>query len=97
MSKTNWSPTRRDALKSLGLAAGVTALPFGSKRAWAQSGGRVVVGTWGGDYARLLAKNVEDPLLKPKGYEVLQARSPSGACRVARATSRASPPPTCTK
>ena len=35
-------------------------------------GGRVVVGTWGGDYARLLAKNIEDPLLKPKGFEVAQ-------------------------
>jgi putative spermidine/putrescine transport system substrate-binding protein len=31
-----------------------------------------VVGTWGGDYARLLAKNIEDPLLKPKGFEVAQ-------------------------
>ena len=31
-----------------------------------------MVGTWGGDYARLLAKNIEDPLLKPKGYEVAQ-------------------------
>jgi putative spermidine/putrescine transport system substrate-binding protein len=32
----------------------------------------VVVGTWGGDYARLLTKNVEDPILKPKGFEVAQ-------------------------
>ena len=31
-----------------------------------------MVGTWGGDYARLLAKNVEDPILKPKGFEVAQ-------------------------
>src|SRR5476651_2506931 len=35
-------------------------------------GGRVVVGTWGGDYARLLTKNIEDPLLKPNGYDVVQ-------------------------
>src|SRR5690242_6988121 len=35
-------------------------------------GGRVVIGTWGGDYARLLTKNIEDPLLKPKGWDVAQ-------------------------
>src|ERR1043166_158917 len=59
--------SRRDAL-SLGL--GAIAMPaIGTARA---EGGRVVVGTWGGDYARLLTKNVEDPLLKPKGYEVAQ-------------------------
>jgi putative spermidine/putrescine transport system substrate-binding protein len=62
--------SRRDTLK-LGLA-GAAALPFGAGPAQAQGGGRVVVGTWGGDYARLLAKNIEDPLLKPKGYEVVQ-------------------------
>ena len=61
--------SRRDTLK-LGLA-GAAALPFGAGGARAE-GGRVVVGTWGGDYARLLAKNIEDPLLKPKGYEVVQ-------------------------
>jgi putative spermidine/putrescine transport system substrate-binding protein len=61
--------TRRRAL-SLGL--GAVALPaFIGDRAQAQ-GGRVVVGTWGGDYARLLSKNIEDPLLKPKGFEVAQ-------------------------
>ena len=37
--------------------------------------GRIVVGTWGGDYARLLAKNIEDPLLKPKGFEIAQAQA----------------------
>jgi putative spermidine/putrescine transport system substrate-binding protein len=63
--------TRRDALKGLGLAAGAAVLPVGHP-ARAQAGGRIVVGTWGGDYARLLAKNVEDPLLKPKGFEIAQ-------------------------
>ena len=38
---------------------------------WAQSGGRVVVGTWGGDYSKLLAKNIDTPLLVPKKYEVV--------------------------
>ena len=63
--------SRRDTLKAFGLAAGAAALPFCAEQARAQAG-RVVVGTWGGDYARLLAKNIEDPLLKPKGYDVVQ-------------------------
>ncbi len=64
---------RRDTLKGLGLAAGAAALPAGlAAPARAQAGGRVVVGTWGGDYAKLLTKNVEEPFLKPKGFEVVQ-------------------------
>ena len=65
---SKWKLSRRDALKGLG----TVALPaFAGSPARAQ-GGRVVVGTWGGDYARLLTKNIEDPLLKPKGFEVAQ-------------------------
>ena len=59
-------------LKGVAAAAALrgraSALPAGP----AQSGGRVVVGTWGGDYARLLTKNIEEPILKPKGIEVVQ-------------------------
>ena len=29
----------------------------------AQAKGKIVIGTWGGDYARLLTKNIEQPLL----------------------------------
>ncbi|WP_332685885.1 extracellular solute-binding protein [Bosea sp. (in: a-proteobacteria)] len=64
---------RRDILK--GLAAGTAAaalMPALGGSALAQAGGKVVVGTWGGDYARLLTKNIEEPLLKPKGIEILQ-------------------------
>ena len=60
---------RRDLLKGVGAAALATATGM---PAFAQSGGRVVVGTWGGDYARLLTKNIEDPILKPTGLEVVQ-------------------------
>ncbi len=64
---------RRDALKGLALGAGAVALAPGlSGPAQAQAGGKVVVGTWGGDYARLLTKNIEDPILKAKGLEVVQ-------------------------
>jgi putative spermidine/putrescine transport system substrate-binding protein len=31
-----------------------------------------VVGTWGGDYARLLRDNIDDPILKPSGVNVIQ-------------------------
>ena len=65
---------RRDAAQDAGAGrrrrgAGSPASPG---PAFAQSGGKVVVGTWGGDYARLLTKNIEEPILKPKGIEVVQ-------------------------
>ena len=73
MSKSTNGIDRRTTLKGLGLAAAGALLPaVGSSEATAQAAGRVVVGTWGGDYARLLSKNVEEPFLKPKGFEVVQ-------------------------
>ena len=39
----------------------------------AQDNKRVIVGTWGGDYSRLLTKNIETPLLAPKGWECVHA------------------------
>src|SRR3954451_3480283 len=54
-----------------GVGLGAFTAPAILRNAYAE-GGRVVVGTWGGDYARLPAKNVEHPILKPKGYEVAQ-------------------------
>jgi putative spermidine/putrescine transport system substrate-binding protein len=33
---------------------------------------RCVVGTWGGDYARLLRENIDDPIVRPEGIEVVQ-------------------------
>ena len=38
----------------------------------ARAAERCVVGTWGGDYARLLRENIDDPILKPEGVEVVQ-------------------------
>src|SRR5215831_17093552 len=55
---------RRSAL------AGATALA--AFPASAQDNKRIVVGTWGGDYSRLLAKNIETPLLAPKGWDVVK-------------------------
>jgi len=58
---------RRTALGSAAAFAAGAALP-----AHAQDNKRIVVGTWGGDYSRLLAKNIETPLLAPKGWEVVK-------------------------
>lgn len=63
--------SRRHLLQGAGAAAGAAALGLPAN-ARAQAGGRVVMGTWGGDYARLLKKNIEDPLLVPKGFECIQ-------------------------
>lgn len=38
----------------------------------ALAAGRCVVGTWGGDYAKLLRENIDDPILKPEGITVIQ-------------------------
>jgi len=62
--------TRRRLLKATGALAGASALG-GLSPVWAQSGGRIVVGTWCGDYSKLLAKNIDTPLLVPKKYEVV--------------------------
>jgi putative spermidine/putrescine transport system substrate-binding protein len=67
MSK-HFTLDRRAVLGGAAALAAAPALP-----AWAQDNKRVVVGTWGGDYSRLLEKNIETPLLKPKGWDVVKA------------------------
>lgn len=60
-------------LKRRALLGGAAALAFGAPYiARAQDNKRIVVGTWGGDYSRLLAKNIETPLLVPKGWDVIK-------------------------
>src|SRR3954469_11637127 len=56
--------TRRAAL------AGAAALPFAGRVARAEE--EVIVETWGGDYANLLRDNIDDPILKPQGINVVQ-------------------------
>src|SRR4029077_3516838 len=62
--------TRRRLMKAAGALAGVAAVG-GWSPARAQAGGRVVLGTWGGDYSKLLSKNIDTPLMVPKKYEVV--------------------------
>ena len=61
--------TRREVLLGAAALAGAAGLP---PTASAQQKGRIVVGTWGGDYARLLHKDIEVPILIKDGWEVVQ-------------------------
>ena len=69
MTKTKWNIGRRGVLGGLASGAAMMAAPNVLR---AQTAGTVVVGTWGGDYARLLNKNVEEPFLISEGWEVIQ-------------------------
>jgi len=73
MNETTSTPglSRRRLLQGAAAVAAGAALA-GPGTALAQPKGRIVVGTWGGDYARLLRKNIEQPLLIDKGWEVIQ-------------------------
>src|SRR5215475_7827816 len=63
------SKSRREILIGAAGLAGAAILP---RTASAETKGRIVVGTWGGDYARLLNKNIETPILIKDGWEVVQ-------------------------
>lgn len=63
--------SRRTLLTGAAVAgAAVTAPGLLSRPAAAAE--QCVVGTWGGDYARLLKENIDDPILKPAGVDVIQ-------------------------
>ncbi len=63
--------SRRSVMRGAAALAGTAALGRAGG-ALAQAKGKIVVGTWGGDYARLLNKNIEQPHLISKGWEVIQ-------------------------
>lgn len=68
-------PNRRELLVGAAAAGiGLSALPGPAS---AQAKGRAVVGLWGGDYARLMNKNVEQPILIKDGWEVVQDQAGS--------------------
>jgi putative spermidine/putrescine transport system substrate-binding protein len=66
------NPARRRFLASTGgILAASAVMPFAGKaQAAGACPGRVVVGTWGGDYQRLLHENI-DPLLASSGLTVV--------------------------
>jgi putative spermidine/putrescine transport system substrate-binding protein len=69
MTDSTFALSRRQALIGAGALAGAST--FGAP-SFAQANKKVIVGTWGGDYSRLLAKNIETPLLIPKGFEIVK-------------------------
>ena len=69
--------SRRHFLQSSAVLAGSNVLgPLGAA---AQAHGKIVLGIWGGDYARLLNKNVEQAILIPAGWQVVQDQAWFGA------------------
>src|SRR5580658_10157605 len=58
--------------RSLFASAAILAAPAILGRAARAAGGQIVVGTWAGDYGNLLKANVQDPILAPKGYDIIQ-------------------------
>ncbi|HZS32606.1 MAG TPA: extracellular solute-binding protein [Methylomirabilota bacterium] len=72
MEKRTLDLTRRRWLQGAGAAAALAATAPRSP-VHAQGGGKIVLGTWGGDYSKLLGKNIDAPLLAPKGLQVEHA------------------------
>src|SRR4051812_17517678 len=68
---TRFSMTRRNALIGGVALAGAGALPSIGRA----EDKRIVVGTWGGDYSKLITKNIDGPFLTPKGWDVVHAEA----------------------
>jgi len=66
--------SNRFTLRRRALLGGSAALALGAPAiARAQDNKKIIVGTWGGDYSRLLTKNIDAPLLVPKGWECIHS------------------------
>ena len=59
-------PTRRKVLTGMAAAGAAGLLPRPSRAA-----GKVIVGTWGGDYQNLLQEHVAAPILAPENINVV--------------------------
>ena len=55
-----------------GVLGGVALLAAPAIIRPARAAEQCVVGTWGGDYARLLRENIDEPILKPADIEIVQ-------------------------
>jgi putative spermidine/putrescine transport system substrate-binding protein len=67
--RTNPYISRRRVLAGAAAVAGVGAL--GTLPAFGQASKKIVLSTWGGDYAKLLTKHISVPVLGPRGWEVV--------------------------
>lgn len=61
--------SRRTVLKGAAAAASLNAL--GIRQAFAQTDKKIVLSTWGGDYANMLTKHLSTPVLAPRGWTVV--------------------------
>ena len=68
LTKSRTTLSRRRFLQATALTGAAAAI---GPRAANAAGGKVVVGTWGGDYQNLIQKNIAAPLLQPDGIEVI--------------------------
>jgi putative spermidine/putrescine transport system substrate-binding protein len=59
-------------LRRRSLLGGAASLAAGAALPAHAEDKRIIVGTWGGDYSRLISKNIDQPLLTPKGWEVVK-------------------------
>ncbi|MBV8193024.1 MAG: extracellular solute-binding protein [Alphaproteobacteria bacterium] len=59
--------------RALGGAAALSAVSAAALPARAADNRQVIVGTWGGDYSRLLTKNIDSPLMVPNKWEIVHA------------------------
>jgi putative spermidine/putrescine transport system substrate-binding protein len=64
---------RRTALGGAAALAAGTLAAGAALPVRAQDNKRIVIGTWGGDYSRLLTKNINTPLLAPAKWECVNA------------------------
>ncbi|WP_374444305.1 extracellular solute-binding protein [Stella sp.] len=84
---TDFGWTRRGVLGGAAALAGTAAA---GRIARAAACSRVVVGTWGGDYQRLLTANIEKPLTDPQGLETVHDVGTSSARKTKLLAGRAS-------
>src|SRR5258708_38445893 len=61
--------SRRRVLRGAAAVAGASALS--AIPAFGQADKKIVLSTWGGDYANLLTKHVSKPVLAPQGWTVV--------------------------
>ncbi|HZS82256.1 MAG TPA: ABC transporter substrate-binding protein [Stellaceae bacterium] len=63
------SPSRRAVLQGMAAAGAAGLVPLPGRAA----GGRVIVGTWGGDYQNLQQKHIVTPIMEKEGIQVIFA------------------------
>src|ERR1700742_4893395 len=63
--------SNRNKLTRRGILAGTTALALGAPAIVRAEDKKIIIGTWGGDYSRLLTKHIDGPLLK--GWDCVHA------------------------